>query len=115
MDNLTKIQRSYNMSRIRSSKTKPELKLKKLMKKLNFSYQPKICGKPDFANKAEKIVIFVDGCFWHKCSTHFVKPRSNKKYWYAKIKKNVSRDKKINAIYTKSGWKVVRIWEHDLI
>ena len=114
-DVLTKKQRSYNMSRIRSSRTKPELKIKDVLKTLKFSYQPKnVYGRPDFAHTKKKIVVFIDGCFWHKCPKHFKKPKSNKAYWKPKIEKNVLRDKEINFAYKNSGWKVKRIWEHNL-
>ena len=111
----TKEQRSYNMSMIKSSKTKPELKLKKTLKLIGFLYQPKnIIGKPDFVNKKEKIAIFIDGCFWHKCSEHYKEPSSNKKFWKEKINKNIERDRKITKKLKKDGWKVIRIWEHNL-
>jgi DNA mismatch endonuclease (patch repair protein) len=114
-DVLTKKQRSYCMSRIRSSKTKPELKLKRLMKSLGFLYQPKgILGKPDFADKKRKIAVFIDGCFWHGCSKHFIKPKSNRGYWLPKIKQNKKRDMEVSATLKKAGWKVIRIWEHEL-
>ena len=113
-DVLTKKQRSYNMSMIKSSKTKPELKIKKLLKILGFSYQPKIYGRPDFANRKEKIAVFIDGCFWHKCPKHFVKPKSNIKFWEEKIRKNIERDREVNRKLRKRGWKVIRIWEHKI-
>ena len=112
-DNLTKEQRSYCMSRIRSSHTKPELILKKKLK--GFVHNPKgIFGNPDFIDWKKKTVIFIDGCFWHKCPIHFKKPKSNKKYWFPKLEKNVIRDKEIDITYTNAGWKVLRIWEHEL-
>ena len=111
----TKEQRSYNMSMIKASRTKPELKIKKFMKILGFTYQPKnIVGKPDFANKKQKIAVFVDGCFWHKCPKCYKKPKTNTKFWNDKINKNVERDKKINIVLKKNGWKVIRLWEHSL-
>ena len=112
MDNLTKKQRSFCMSRIRSRNTKPELLLKKKLK--GDIYQPKAFGRPDFINYKRKEVIFIDGCFWHKCPNHFVKPKSNKKYWLPKIERNIQRDKEINLVYKIAGWKVKRIWEHNL-
>lgn len=112
MDNLTKEQRSFCMSRIRSKNTKPELKHK--AKNLNLEYQPNIFGNPDFINWKKKIIVFIDGCFWHKCSKHFIAPKSNKKYWLPKLERNVLRDKEVNFAYKNSNWKVLRIWEHNL-
>ncbi len=113
-DNLTKRQRSYNMSRIHSSKTLPELKIKPFMQKLGFSYQPKLYGRPDFINRKTKTVVFVDGCFWHKCPKHFKPAKSNRVYWIQKINGNVKRDKIINKYYKRLGWIIIRIWEHEI-
>ena len=84
------------------------------MKLLGFSYQPKgIIGKPDFANKKYKIAIFIDGCFWHRCPKHYIKPKTNIIFWKDKIRKNVKRDGAITKKLEKEGWKVIRIWEHN--
>ncbi len=113
-DIFTKKQRSNIMSRIHSKNTGPERRLKPLMAALGFSYQPKMYGRPDFASRRLKIVVFVDGCFWHKCPKHFILPASNIDYWRRKINKNVLRDEQVNMFYAKKGWKVVRVWEHDI-
>ena len=110
----SKEKRSYNMSRIRGRDTKPELKLKNYFEKRGFVYQPNEYGKPDFIHYKKKIVVFIDGCFWHKCPKHFIKPKSNKIYWLSKIERNVLRDKEVTFAYRKSGWKVKRIWGHEL-
>ena len=103
------------MSKIHSSKTKPELKIKKFMKMLGFSYQLKnIFGKPDFADKENKIAVFVDGCFWHGCKKHCRVPKQNNTYWREKIKRNIERDKEVSRYLKRNGWKAVRIWEHDI-
>jgi DNA mismatch endonuclease (patch repair protein) len=111
-DNLTKEQRSFCMSKIRSRNTQPELKYG--LKNLHLKYQPKIFGSPDFIGWAEKTVVFIDGCFWHKCPKHFIEPKSNKKYWLPKLERNAVRDKEITIAYKTAGWNVIRIWEHDL-
>ena len=111
-DSHTKKQRSYNMSRIRRKNTRPELILKKKIK--DYIYQPKIFGNPDFANYKTKTVLFVDGCFWHKCPKHFIEPKSNKKYWIPKIERNIVRDKEVEIAYRKSGWNVIRVWECEI-
>jgi len=112
-DTLTKEQRSYCMSKIKSSHTKPELILKKYLKE--FNHNPKrIFGNPDFINFKEKVVIFIDGCFWHKCPIHYKEPKSNKRYWIPKLEKNVIRDKENAIAYKNAGWGVIRIWEHEL-
>ena len=110
----TKKQRSYNMSRIKSSKTKPELILKDALRGRYLRYQPKIYGKPDFASKKNKTVIFVDGCFWHKCPKCYREPKTNKDFWLPKIERNVERDKKVTKKLKSEGWDVIRIWEHEI-
>ena len=113
-DVFTKSKRSSIMASIRSSNTKPELKVKKALHGLGFSYQPKIKGKPDFINKKTKVAIFVNGCFWHGCSRHYKEPKTNKSYWRDKIISNMQRDKK-NKIWLKNrGWRVITIWQHEL-
>ena len=69
-------------------------------------------GKPDFVFMDKQVAVFVDGCFWHKCPKHYKKPKTNKKFWSDKIKKNTERDKKVNKKLRKDRWKVIRIWEH---
>ena len=71
-------------------------------------------GKPDFTFVRQRVVIFVDGCFWHGCARHLRMPQSNKAYWEKKISGNVIRDKIIRKELRATGWKVIRIWEHEL-
>ncbi len=114
-DVLTKEQRHYNMSRIRSTRTEPELKLKGALESLGFEYQVVgIYGRPDFVNRNNKIAIFIDGCYWHKCPQDFVKPETRSEFWMQKIERNVSRDGIVNRRLKSEGWKVLRIWEHDV-
>ena len=115
MDRITSKQRSYIMSRIRGSNTKPELMIKRSTDGRKLRYQPRgIRGSPDFANKRRKIAVFVDGCFWHKCPKCYRPPKSNKKYWKAKIERNTKRDKDVNRKMRDEGWTVLRFWEHQV-
>jgi len=112
-DSLTKKQRSYCMSMIRSSHTKPELILKKCLK--GFEHNPRgLFGNPDFINWKKRMTIFLDGCFWHMCSIHYKEPKTNMQYWILKLEKNVIRDKEIEIAYKFAGWKVIRVWEHEV-
>jgi len=113
-DWLPKETRSKIMSSIRSSKTGPELALKKALHGKGFSYQPKINGSPDFVHKRDKIAIFVHGCFWHKCPKCFREPTSNKEYWIPKLEKNTRRDRENKKLLREKGYKVVEIWEHEI-
>lgn len=110
--------RSYNMSRIRSIDSKPEVKLRRelwLRGMRGYRLHKKIVGKPDIVFGKCKVVIFVDGCFWHHCPTCFVRPKSNQEYWDKKIARNVSRDVEVVRRLGDEGYKVVRLWEHDVL
>jgi DNA mismatch endonuclease, patch repair protein len=58
--------------------------------------------------------VFVDGCFWHGCPIHGTQPKQNAEFWRTKIAKNQARDRLVNRELRKAGWRVVRIWEHEL-
>ncbi|MBZ0201872.1 MAG: very short patch repair endonuclease [Ignavibacteria bacterium] len=116
MDNLTKVQRRKNMQNIRSANTKMELIVRSLLhrKGLRYRIHTKLIGKPDIVFPSKKVVVFLDSCFFHSCPYHYVEPKSNKKYWVPKIKRNVNRAKEVNRTLRKQGWKVIRIWEHQI-
>lgn len=73
-----------------------------------------LIGKPDFVFRRERIAVFVDGCFWHGCPLHGELPANNVEYWRAKLARNLKRDRFVNDVLRKAGWRVIRIWEHDL-
>jgi DNA mismatch endonuclease (patch repair protein) len=114
-DVLTRTQRSYNMSRIRGKWTSQEKLVHNYLKgrKIQHKMHPPITGKPDIL-LGEKTVVFLDGCFWHKCPKCFKMPATRKEFWKAKINRNVLKDRETSRILKKQGYKVVRIWEHDL-
>lgn len=115
MDNLTRKQRSYNMSRIKSTGTKLEEKFFKLLDDNNISYTkyPKIYGKPD-CQIGKNLLIFIDSDFWHGWRFSLWRDRLPKKYWADKIAGNIKRDSVKFLKLRKQGCKVVRIWEHNL-
>ncbi|EKE21991.1 MAG: hypothetical protein ACD_7C00083G0004 [uncultured bacterium] len=116
-DTVSKLQRSEIMSRIRSKDTKIEVVFRKALWQSGFRYRKnsaKYFGKPDIVLKKYKTVIFLDSCFWHGCQKHFRMPATRKKYWDTKIERNKQRDNEVNQYYKKLGWKIFRIWEHDL-
>jgi DNA mismatch endonuclease (patch repair protein) len=74
-----------------------------------------IIGKPDVVFPSLKVAIFIDGCFWHGCPTcKRPLPATNRAYWQRKIKRNVTLAKSHNRALRRSGWTVLRIWEHDM-
>lgn len=71
-------------------------------------------GKPDFVFPPKKIVVFVDGCFWHGCPLHGSIPKTKQEFWMKKLNRNMERDKEVNTILSERGWRVIRFWEHEL-
>ncbi len=116
-DVLTRKQRSYCMSRIRAKNTQPEFLLRQAISSAGikgYRLHYKLTGKPDIVFPKRKITIFIDGCFWRKCPRCFTKPATNKRFWKRKIESNVKRDKFVNAELGKRGWRILRIWEHEV-
>lgn len=119
MDNLTVEQRKYTMSRIRSKNTQSELILRKALwkEKIRFrKHYPLLLGKPDIVITKYKIVIFIDGEFWHGKNWKNTKNNisTNSEYWIKKIEKNMLRDKSISETLLNDGWLVLRFWSRDV-
>jgi DNA mismatch endonuclease (patch repair protein) len=106
------------MSKIRSKNTKVESFVFRELRKNKIYFQKhykKVIGNPDIALPSKKKAIFIDGDFWHGYNFTKLKKRLPRKYWLAKIGKNVKRDKYYRTKLKKEGWKVLRIWEHELL
>lgn len=117
-DNHSKEIRSKNMSRIRSTNSKPEETVRKYLFSKGLRYRKnvrKLPGCPDIVLPKYKTVVFVNGCFWHKhdCG-RFVWPSSNEEYWHRKINRNVERDADNHKLLIEQGWRVLTIWECQL-
>lgn len=116
-DIFSKEKRSIVMSAVKGKNSKIEKEFAALLKHLNIKYRshPKLLpGKPDFRLVNQEIVIFVDSCFWHGCHWHGSLPKSNGHFWKQKITHTKKRDGEVNRKYKQMGWRVVRIWEHNL-
>lgn len=117
-DVFTKEKRSHVMARIRSSgNISTELAMVMLFRKAKITgwrRKSKIQGRPDFVFPQEQVAIFIDGCFWHNCPRHCKLPKHNRKFWKSKLLKNSMRDRVVTRGLRKQGWKVLRIWEHQL-
>ena len=70
--------------------------------------------RPDFVFPKLKLALFVDGCFWHGCPKHGTKPKGNAAFWRRKFSRNIARDRLVTRTLRRSGWRVLRIWEHEL-
>jgi DNA mismatch endonuclease (patch repair protein) len=110
--------RSQNMARIRSKNTRPEILLRQALWKQNLRYRIHIKLldniHPDIVITKYKLAIFIDGCQWHGCPVHYVKPRTNREFWGEKLKVNINRDITQTYLLTCDGWYVFRVWEHDI-
>lgn len=115
--------RSRNMRANRRADTKPEVKLRKALHKLGYRYRKDLLlrldggvrVKPDIVFTARKVAVFVDGCFWHVCPEHGRQPTTNEWYWAPKLRRNMERDRIVGEALRSEGWRVVRVWEHELL
>lgn len=111
------LSRSEQMARIRGRNTKPEAVLRKLVwaKGLRYRLHGRVEGcRPDLVFMGARVVVFVDGCFWHGCPDHYVRPRSRDRFWHRKLVENVERDMRQTAKLEEAGWRVCRLWEHEV-
>ena len=117
-DVFTKRKRSEVMSRIRGRGNKDtELALASIFRRNRISgwrRNQSVFGKPDFVFPKLKLAVFVDGCFWHSCPKHRTKPANNAAFWRKKLAANKARDRRVTRTLRRMGWRVVRIWEHEL-
>lgn len=106
------------MSRIRGRGNKDtEVALAKLFRRnkiTGWRRNQKIFGKPDFIFPKLKLSVFVDGCFWHGCPKHSTKPKNNRAFWRRKFTGNKKRDVLVTRTLRRAGWRVLRVWEHEL-
>jgi len=111
--------RSYNMSRIRSKDTKPEMLVRRFLHKNGFRYRLHVKdmpGKPDIVLPKYKTVIFIHGCFWHghEGCKYYVVPKSRTEWWLNKIGSNITNDTNAERLLTAAGWNIIKIWECEL-
>ena len=110
--------RSQNMARIRSSNTRPEALLRRALWAKGARYRigfRTAGGRADVAFPSRRAAIFVDGCFWHGCPEHYVRPRGADGFWAQKLRENTARDQRQTRCLIEAGWLVIRLWEHDVL
>lgn len=119
MDIWNKEKRSNVMSKIKSTNTRPELLLRKFLFAKGMRYRinyKKLPGKPDIVFPKYKLIVFVNGCFWHgheACKIAHI-PKTNTEFWKHKIDKNIERDYKNVQDNILLGWNVIVIWECEI-
>ncbi|MBU1197204.1 very short patch repair endonuclease [Candidatus Micrarchaeota archaeon] len=103
------------MSSIKGKHTKPEKVMRKLLRSsgIKFSIYSELPGHPDIVIKAKRLAVFIDGDFWH--GWHYLQRRKAlSSFWRNKLEVNIRRDKKQRLALRKMGWRVIRIWEHEI-
>jgi DNA mismatch endonuclease, patch repair protein len=116
MDSLTPAHRSWNMSRIKSRDTSPELKVRSILHRMGYRFRlhrKDLPGKPDIVLPKYRAVIFVHGCFWHRhldCKYAYT-PKSNIEFWEKKFSTNIKRDLRNKRLLQEQGWSVIVVWE----
>jgi DNA mismatch endonuclease, patch repair protein len=110
--------RSAIMRAVKSQSTNPELAVRDQLRPFGLRMRfnaPYLPGKPDIAIHSVMLAIFVNGCFWHGhgCKRGARTPKTNAKYWTAKIARNRARDRRNAALLREKGWRVLTIWECD--
>jgi DNA mismatch endonuclease (patch repair protein) len=118
-DSISKEERSALMAKVRSKGNRStEIKVEAALKKARITgwrkHPKNIPGCPDFYFPKARLVIFVDGCFWHACPRCGRLPSSNAKYWTPKIDSNRRRDNRTRRDLRAQGFHVMRIWEHEV-
>ena len=111
--------RSRIMRSNRGTGTRPEIAVRKVLHARGFRYR--VNARPvehirrtaDILFTKQRLAIFIDGCFWHRCPDHGSQPKTNADYWTAKLERNVQRDKDTSERLTHAGWSVLRFWEHE--
>ena|SRR3989344_1110582 len=116
-DIFSKEKRSEIMSKVKNKDSQIEIGFRKELWKEGFRYgknSARYFGKPDLVLPKYETVIFIDSCFWHGCRKHGSMPKTRESFWKTKIERNKKRDAEVSRYYKKLGWKIFRIWEHDL-
>lgn len=114
-DRLSKQKRSWLMSRVRGSNTLPERLVEKFLRQRKIHFQRhvrRLPGTPDIVIRGRRVIIFVNGCFWHghkRCGRSRL-PSTRRKFWSEKIQANRKRDERVRRALRKKGWKVLTIW-----
>jgi DNA mismatch endonuclease, patch repair protein len=117
MDNLSAEQRRKNMQNIRGAGTGIEMRIVSILKRTDLRFVTNdhtLFGKPDIVFRRARVAVFLDSCFWHLCPYHKTMPKSNRKYWIAKLEGNRRRDRIVDLKLRHSSWTVIRFWEHSI-
>lgn len=112
--------RSENMSRIRCKDTQPEKVVRRVFWAAGLRYRlhdKRLPGRPDLVFQGCRTVVFIHGCFWHchEGCRNFRIPKTRTEWWAAKLARNVERDTEVRAKLHAAGWRVIVIWECEVV
>ncbi len=119
MDRISTEHRSWNMSKIRSANTSPELLVRSLLHRMGYRFRlhrKDLPGRPDIVLPGRRSVVLVHGCYWHRhpgCQFAYT-PKSNIEFWEAKFNENLTRDHRQECQLQEMGWKVITVWECEV-
>jgi DNA mismatch endonuclease (patch repair protein) len=108
--------RSQQMAAVRQADTPPEVEIRRNLWKRGLRYRVGIRtpgGRPDLVFPRQRVAVFIDGCFWHGCPEHYVRPRTQEAFWCEKLRANFERDRRQTRALLDHGWSVLRFWEHE--
>lgn len=103
----------------RSRDTQAELAVRRLVHAAGLRYRVNTRPERDLRRTADllftraRVVVLIDGCYWHGCPEHFKMPSTNRDYWEGKIGRNRLRDIETTALLEERAWRVLRFWEHE--
>jgi DNA mismatch endonuclease (patch repair protein) len=107
------------MQNTRRRDTSPEKLLRSALHRMGLRFRldrspiPGMRSRADIVFPRERVAVFVDGCFWHRCPAHGTTPKNNREWWVAKLDGNVERDRRVDEELRRAAWRVVRVWEHE--
>ena len=111
-------ERSRVMRAVPSKNSSPELALRKALWSAGLRgyrlHSKGVPGNPDVVFPLARLALFVDGCFWHGCPDCYRAPKAHAEYWSKKVQRNMARDLKVTVQCEAAGWRVARIWEHEM-
>ena len=107
------------MSRQKRKDTEAEMSVRRILHARGLRYRvdvrpvPELRARGDIVWSGLRLIVFIDGCFWHGCPDHATRPRANAEWWAEKLDNNIRRDRRTDSELRKRGWTVLRFWEHE--
>jgi DNA mismatch endonuclease (patch repair protein) len=108
------------MKSVRQRDTEPEIAIRRILHaqglrfRVNRNVLPNSRSRADVVFAGAKLAVFIDGCFWHCCPLHQSFPKANREWWAAKLEENRRRDARTDEQLRRAGWRVERVWEHEI-